>query len=93
MDFNLSKEQELLRDGLTKFLSTRYDLEKSRSAAKTGAGLAAGDLAGVRRGARDPRCNAVPRRSAESAAAQSNSWSSPRRSVMPWWSNRMSTQW
>src|SRR6188768_738854 len=38
MDFKLSKEQELLRDGLTKFLSTRYDLEKSRSAAKTGAG-------------------------------------------------------
>lgn len=38
MDFNLSKEQELLRDGLTKFLATRYDLEKSRSAAKTGAG-------------------------------------------------------
>jgi alkylation response protein AidB-like acyl-CoA dehydrogenase len=38
MDFNLSKEQELLRDGLTKFLSTRYDLEKSRTAAKTGAG-------------------------------------------------------
>lgn len=38
MDFNLSKEQELLRGGLTKFLSSRYDLEKSRSAAKTGAG-------------------------------------------------------
>jgi alkylation response protein AidB-like acyl-CoA dehydrogenase len=38
MDFNLSKEQELLRDGLTKFLSTRYDLEKSRAAAKTGTG-------------------------------------------------------
>jgi alkylation response protein AidB-like acyl-CoA dehydrogenase len=38
MDFNLSKEQELLRGGLTKFLATRYDLEKSRSAAKTGAG-------------------------------------------------------
>ena len=38
MDFNLSNEQELLRDGLTKFLSTRYDLEKSRAAAKTGAG-------------------------------------------------------
>ncbi|BBY79451.1 acyl-CoA dehydrogenase family protein [Mycolicibacterium pulveris] len=38
MDFNLSKEQELLRDGLAKFLSTRYDLETSRSAAKTGAG-------------------------------------------------------
>ena len=55
MDFKLSKEQELLRDGLTKFLSTRYDLEKSRSAAKTGARLAARDLAGVRRGARHPR--------------------------------------
>ncbi|MDT5013930.1 MAG: hypothetical protein QOD39_90 [Mycobacterium sp.] len=38
MDFNLSKEQELLRDGLGKFLSTRYELEKSRSAAKTGPG-------------------------------------------------------
>lgn len=38
MDFNLTKEQELLRNGLTKFLSTRYDLEKSRSAAKTGIG-------------------------------------------------------
>src|ERR1700755_2332835 len=38
MDFNLSKEQELLRDGLCRFLSTRYDLEKSRAAAKTGAG-------------------------------------------------------
>jgi alkylation response protein AidB-like acyl-CoA dehydrogenase len=38
MDFNLSKEQELLRDGLGKFLSMRYDLEKSRVAAKTGAG-------------------------------------------------------
>jgi alkylation response protein AidB-like acyl-CoA dehydrogenase len=38
MDFNLSTEQELLRDGLGKFLATRYDLEKSRAAAKTGAG-------------------------------------------------------
>jgi len=38
MDFNLSKEQELLRDGLDRFLSTRYHLEKSRAAAKTGAG-------------------------------------------------------
>lgn len=38
MNFNLSKEQELLRDGLAKFLSTRYDLEKSRAAAKTGTG-------------------------------------------------------
>ena len=32
MDFNLSKEQELLRDGLTKFLANRYDLAKSRTA-------------------------------------------------------------
>lgn len=38
MDFNLSKEQQLLRDGLGKFLATRYDLEKSRAAAKTGPG-------------------------------------------------------
>ncbi|MGE2725986.1 acyl-CoA dehydrogenase family protein [Mycolicibacterium pulveris] len=38
MDFKLSKEQELLRDGLVKFLSTRYDLEESRTAAKTGPG-------------------------------------------------------
>lgn len=38
MDFNLSKEQELLRDGLNKFLSSRYDLETSRAAAKSGAG-------------------------------------------------------
>jgi alkylation response protein AidB-like acyl-CoA dehydrogenase len=38
MDFNLSKEQALLRDGLSRFLSTRYNLEKSRAAAKTGAG-------------------------------------------------------
>jgi alkylation response protein AidB-like acyl-CoA dehydrogenase len=38
MDFKLSGEQELLRDGLAKFLATRYDLEKSRAAAKTGPG-------------------------------------------------------
>ncbi|OYN82333.1 acyl-CoA dehydrogenase family protein [Mycolicibacterium sphagni] len=38
MDFNLNKEQELLRDGLGKFLATRYDLEKSRTAAKVGSG-------------------------------------------------------
>ena len=38
MDFTFSHEQKLLRDGLTKFLATRYDLEKSRTAAKTGAG-------------------------------------------------------
>ncbi|GAY15006.1 acyl-CoA dehydrogenase family protein [Mycobacterium sp. shizuoka-1] len=38
MDFNLSTEQELLRDGLGKFLATRYDLEKSRTAAKLGPG-------------------------------------------------------
>ncbi|MDG4664586.1 acyl-CoA dehydrogenase family protein [Mycobacterium sp. 236(2023)] len=38
MDFKLNDEQTLLRDGLTRFLATRYDLEKSRAAAKTGAG-------------------------------------------------------
>jgi alkylation response protein AidB-like acyl-CoA dehydrogenase len=38
MDFKVNNEQELLRDGLSKFLATRYDLEKSRAAAKTGAG-------------------------------------------------------
>jgi alkylation response protein AidB-like acyl-CoA dehydrogenase len=38
MDFNLTDEQQLLRDGLTKFLATRYDLNTSRAAAKTGAG-------------------------------------------------------
>ena len=38
MDFNLSSEQTQLRDGLNKFLTTRYDLENSRTAAKTGAG-------------------------------------------------------
>src|ERR1700754_69006 len=38
MDFNLTKEQELLRDGLGRFLATRYDPETSRVAAKTGAG-------------------------------------------------------
>lgn len=38
MDFTLNKEQTLLRDGLNRFLAARYDLEKSRAAAKTGAG-------------------------------------------------------
>ena len=38
MDFNLNSEQEMLRDGLGKFLATRYDLEKSRAEAKTGPG-------------------------------------------------------
>jgi alkylation response protein AidB-like acyl-CoA dehydrogenase len=38
MHFNLSAEQELLRDGLSKFLAARYDLESSRAAAKTGTG-------------------------------------------------------
>ncbi len=38
MDFNLGREQELLRDGLNKFLAARYDLETSRAAAKTGSG-------------------------------------------------------
>jgi len=34
----VSNEQELLRDGLSKFLAARYDLESSRTAAKTGSG-------------------------------------------------------
>lgn len=38
MDFTLSHEQDLLRDGLNKFLATRYELEKSRTAVKTGVG-------------------------------------------------------
>jgi alkylation response protein AidB-like acyl-CoA dehydrogenase len=38
MDFNLTKEQELLRDGLARFLATRYDLGTSRTAAKSAAG-------------------------------------------------------
>lgn len=38
MDFTFNDEQQLLRDGLSRFLSTRYDLDKSRSAAKTGQG-------------------------------------------------------
>ena len=38
MDFTVNNEQELLRDGLSKFLTARYDLESSRTAAKTGSG-------------------------------------------------------
>jgi alkylation response protein AidB-like acyl-CoA dehydrogenase len=38
MDFRLSDEQEMLRKGLAKFLATRYGLDRSRAAAKTGAG-------------------------------------------------------
>lgn len=38
MHFNLSAEQEMLRDGCSKFLAARYELEGSRTAAKTGAG-------------------------------------------------------
>jgi len=38
MDFRLSDEQEMLRKGLDKFLATRYGLDRSRAAAKTGAG-------------------------------------------------------
>lgn len=38
MDFRLSDEQEMLRNGLDKFLATRYDLGRSRAAAKTGVG-------------------------------------------------------
>ena len=38
MDFKLSSEQDMLRNGLSKFLAGRYDLDRSRAAAKTGAG-------------------------------------------------------
>jgi hypothetical protein len=38
VDFTLSTEQELLREGLSKFLAARYDLDASRTAAKTGPG-------------------------------------------------------
>ncbi|MEH3135314.1 MAG: acyl-CoA dehydrogenase family protein [Mycolicibacterium neoaurum] len=38
MDFTLTDEQDLLRDGLSKFLSSRYGLETSRAAAKLGPG-------------------------------------------------------
>ncbi|BBX23821.1 acyl-CoA dehydrogenase [Mycolicibacter terrae] len=38
MDFSFTDEQELLRITVAKFLAERYDLEKSRAAAKTGAG-------------------------------------------------------
>ena len=38
MDFNLSPEQDMLREGLNKFLTARYDLRRSRTAAKTGPG-------------------------------------------------------
>ena len=38
MDFRLDNEQELLRDGLARFLSARYDLAASRATARTGAG-------------------------------------------------------
>ncbi len=36
----MTKEQELLRDAVAGYLSTRYDLTKSRTIAKTGAGIA-----------------------------------------------------
>lgn len=38
MDFGLSKEQELLRDSVTKYLAGRYDLAESRKIATTGDG-------------------------------------------------------
>ena len=38
MDFTLSHEQDQLRVGLNKFLATRYELEKSRTAVKSGPG-------------------------------------------------------
>ncbi|HEX4358381.1 MAG TPA: acyl-CoA dehydrogenase family protein [Pseudonocardia sp.] len=36
--FALTGEQQMLRDGLTKFLASRYDLDASRACVKTGAG-------------------------------------------------------
>ncbi|NKY53473.1 acyl-CoA dehydrogenase family protein [Nocardia vermiculata] len=38
MDFEFTAEQQLLRDTVTEFLAARYDLEKSRDAARIGAG-------------------------------------------------------
>ncbi|MCH5643696.1 acyl-CoA dehydrogenase family protein [Gordonia sp. ABSL49_1] len=38
MDFTLTPEQQLLSDGLNKFLDARYDLQASREAVKVGAG-------------------------------------------------------
>ncbi|MDH3007768.1 MULTISPECIES: acyl-CoA dehydrogenase family protein [Gordonia] len=38
MDFTLTPEQQLLSDGLNKFLDARYDLQVSRDAAKVGEG-------------------------------------------------------
>lgn len=38
MDFGLNKEQELLRDSVTKFLASRYDLPHSRKVATVGEG-------------------------------------------------------
>jgi len=38
VDLQLSDEQQLLRDGLSRLLATRYDLAASRTVAKTGAG-------------------------------------------------------
>jgi alkylation response protein AidB-like acyl-CoA dehydrogenase len=38
MNFALTDEQEMLRSGLDRFLATRYGLDRSRAAAKTGPG-------------------------------------------------------
>ena len=38
MDFTLTPEQQLLSDGIARFLDARYDLETSRTAVKTGPG-------------------------------------------------------
>ncbi|WP_067836111.1 acyl-CoA dehydrogenase family protein [Nocardia lijiangensis] len=38
MDFTLTEEQQLLRDAVAGFLGARYDLEKSRAAAKSAQG-------------------------------------------------------
>ncbi|MBB5911613.1 alkylation response protein AidB-like acyl-CoA dehydrogenase [Nocardia transvalensis] len=38
MDFEFTAEQQLLRDTVTEFLAARYDMDKSRAAARLGAG-------------------------------------------------------
>ncbi|AWT53158.1 acyl-CoA dehydrogenase domain protein [Mycolicibacterium smegmatis MKD8] len=73
MDFNLTKEQELLRDGLTKFLSSRYDLQTSRTAAKLGEGWQPDIWRGFAEelGILGRRC---PRSPAGSVAVRSRRW-------------------
>ncbi len=59
MDFNLSKEQELLRDGLNKFLVDPLRPREEPGRRQDRAGLAARHLARLRRRTRHPRCRAA----------------------------------